>query len=502
MKKRFLSLLLACSVMVSIAGCSSKESSKTDASKTSKTAESTIDFKEAPYTLNVSYVVYGAAPPDLQKVFDKANEISLKKVNAKVELKVVSIANLANTYALAASSGEKVDLMGLVPGNTYLSKFASSKMIKPFDAELEKWGKDIKAGLGDDLEAGKYEGKQYALPTPDVALIGSGFHLLKSVVDKYNIDVTKIKTLNDLDSVFEKVKASEPDLQVYFPGSAYYTIPYDILGDGFGVLMNGGLTDTKVVNLNETQEYISFVKKMREWYLKGYIPKDYATTQSQPSALQNANKVFAITNAIDFTNTPLGETPAKETTMFVDPVRKNDRLQSVMWAIPGSAQRTDKTIQFLNYAFQDKDFAKLMKFGIEGEHYDVVKEGVIDTNKSLKSYNVGWMLWGDAKMYPVKNSALTTFGGDFGKYKAKLTDWNKNTKSSKALGFMFNQDPVKTEIAALTAVNDQYGKLLDGGAIDPEKELKNYNDKLYAAGLKKVIDEKQKQLDEWLKTKK
>jgi putative aldouronate transport system substrate-binding protein len=501
MKKRILSLLLASSVMVSIAGCSSKESSKTDVSKTSQTAENTIDFKEAPYTLNVSYLVYGAAQPDLQKVFDKVNEITLKKINAKVELKVVSIANMANTYSLAASSGEKSDLISIIPGGSYLTQYAGSKMIKPFDAELDKWGKDLKAGMGDILEVGKYQGKQYSIPNKDIALSGTGFWLLKSIVDKYNIDVTKIKTLNDLDSIFEKVKAGEPNMQVYWPGSSYYLTNFDTLGNNYGVLKDGGTTDLKLVNPYETDEWLSMVKKMREWYLKGYIPKDYATAQIQASSQQNANKIFAINNAIGFDNLGLGENPPKVFVKFYHPVKKTNLMQTVLWAIPSNAQRPDKTIQFLNLAFQDKDLAKLTKFGIEGEHYDVMQDGTIDVNKGLKTYRQGFNYFGDTALYPVNKAALIGQGGDLAKYKTVLDQWNKDTKTSKAFGFIFDPTPVKTEIAALDAVVQQYGTLIEGGGIDPDKEIKNFTDKLNAAGLKKVMDEKQKQLDEWAKAK-
>ena len=37
--------------------------------------------------------------------------------------------------------------------------------------------------------------------------------------------------------------------------------------------------------------------------------------------------------------------------------------------------------------------------------------------------------------------------------------------------------------------------------MDPDQALKEFNDALYAAGLQKIMDEKQKQLDEWAASK-
>ncbi|MMZ71526.1 hypothetical protein D1872_349510 [compost metagenome] len=59
---------------------------------------------------------------------------------------------------------------------------------------------------------------------------------------------------------------------------------------------------------------------------------------------------------------------------------------------------------------------------------------------------------------------------------------------------------MKTEVAALDAVVEQYKKVIGNGAVETDELVKKFNDSLYAAGLQKVIDEKQSQFDEWLKT--
>jgi putative aldouronate transport system substrate-binding protein len=65
------------------------------------------------------------------------------------------------------------------------------------------------------------------------------------------------------------------------------------------------------------------------------------------------------------------------------------------------------------------------------------------------------------------------------------------------MGFSFDQEPVKTEVAAVQNVMAQYRKALENGASDPVTILPEYQAKLRAAGLDKIIAEKQKQLDAW-----
>ena len=70
--------------------------------------------------------------------------------------------------------------------------------------------------------------------------------------------------------------------------------------------------------------------------------------------------------------------------------------------------------------------------------------------------------------------------------------------TSKAYGFQLDTTPVATEIAQLNTVWSQYQKDVCFGILDPDTAIKEMNDAMYAAGLQTVIDEKQKQLDEWL----
>jgi putative aldouronate transport system substrate-binding protein len=62
--------------------------------------------------------------------------------------------------------------------------------------------------------------------------------------------------------------------------------------------------------------------------------------------------------------------------------------------------------------------------------------------------------------------------------------------------------PVVNEIAQLTPIYEQYRNDLAFGAVDIEPKLRELNAALYAAGLQKVIDEKQRQLDAWLASRK
>lgn len=85
---------------------------------------------------------------------------------------------------------------------------------------------------------------------------------------------------------------------------------------------------------------------------------------------------------------------------------------------------------------------------------------------------------------------------DLGK---KMTEFNKSARKSIAMGFTFDNTSVVNEVTACTNVLKQYAYGLEVGAVDIEKVLPEFQKALKDAGIEKIIAEKQKQLDEWLK---
>ena len=79
----------------------------------------------------------------------------------------------------------------------------------------------------------------------------------------------------------------------------------------------------------------------------------------------------------------------------------------------------------------------------------------------------------------------------------------ETAKESPALGFIFNTDSVKSEISAITNTMQQFDTAINTGTVDPEKAIPELMEKLKSEGAyQKVLDEMQKQYDEFLKSKK
>ncbi|MNO14183.1 hypothetical protein D3C76_38260 [compost metagenome] len=511
-KKKLMILLLTSVFAISAAGCGSNngnsasknnESAKPSSSaQTGSTTPGTIDFDEEPYTIKVNFAVLGEEQPDLPKIEAAMNEITLKEINAKVDLEGVSLYNMANVYAMKASSQEKMDLMLLFPGYQYLSGFAGNKMIRPIDDELQEWGPEILKTTGEIMVSGQFNGKTYGIPQRQLSLKDAGgFMLTKSILDKNNIDISQVKTLDDMDAIFTAVHEKEPSMTVLAPevsaGSIAEQLMWlDGLGDRYGAI---DPKTGKIINRYESEAWINTIKKVREWYQKGYISKDVSTSQDDGATLMNNGKVFAVSSSsVGFAG---GSTQPieKKSIRVVDPVLSTGDTQLIMWAVATSSKRPDKAIQLLNLLDSNKELTTLLRYGIKGEHYEVNQDGTIDTAKSTNYLNP-WLMFGNVDLLPLSQSDVESAGLTSEQYIIKQKEWNADIKKSPGYGFMFDPSAVKTEIAALDAVSDQYVKVLGNGAVDPGKINQKYNDAMKAAGLQKVIDEKQRQYDEWIAT--
>ena len=80
---------------------------------------------------------------------------------------------------------------------------------------------------------------------------------------------------------------------------------------------------------------------------------------------------------------------------------------------------------------------------------------------------------------------------------------NASAQVDKLFGFNANLDKIETEYSAVQAVGSPYDTILTFGLnANVDTTLKEYHDKVFAAGAQKVIDEVQKQVDAFLAAKK
>lgn len=160
----------------------------------------------------------------------------------------------------------------------------------------------------------------------------------------------------------------------------------------------------------------------------------------------------------------------------------------------------------------DEYLRNLLNYGIEGEHWEKAevpaeeaetakgKPYIYDTKVKLneetrKDYSVAyWVQGGLFGTYVLENEPIDKW--------ATFKEFNDASEVAPSFGFDFNLDPVSTQVAGFRNVLDEFGKSLYTGSVDLDEYLPKLQEKLKATGVDEVIEEMQKQIDEWQKSEK
>jgi putative aldouronate transport system substrate-binding protein len=500
-------------VLTACGGNSNSPAASTAASKapaepagTSATEQPKTDLK--PYELTVAYMNIGNVK-DLQAVQEAVNKITKAKMNATVKFMPIDPAAYQQQVNLMLAGNENLDLVVTFAGLGYNQQAAKGQLL-PLDKLLNTHGQDVTKAVGTDtIKVSLSNGSVYGVPSIRDWAADYGVLMRKDLVDKYKIDLSKVKTYDDLEPIFKTIKENEPNMAGIVPegaaGSIVSSIVYglmDPLNDDNGVLPDHD-NNLKVVNWFETKQYADLLTMVRKWYTAGYIPTDIATNKLAPEQLVKAGKAFSFVvhmkPGFEAKESLLTGTPMVAA-RILPPVATTTSITNVMFSIAKNSKDPERAMMFLNMLYSDKELINLIDFGIEGKHYVKKSDNVIGypdgitSETATYSPNFGWM-WGNQLLSYV-------WDNDDPDVYTKLGEFNKAAKRSKAMGFSFTVDPVKSEAAAVKNVKDQYKIGLEDGALDPVKNLPEFINKMKAAGMDKIVAEKQRQLDEWAKTNK
>ncbi|QJD82834.1 ABC transporter substrate-binding protein [Cohnella herbarum] len=491
-----LSALLA--LMALLAACGNDNNKNGGATEGGTTA-SPAQANEKTANLKMAYFSVSNTK-DFKTVQDAINIIAKEKINATVELMPIDAGSWNQQINLLLAGNEPLDLMLTSTMFNFSNQVAKGQLL-PLDELLEKYGPTIKDTMEPAIyNATKIDGKIYGVPSVRDTAADYGLIMRKDLVDKHGIDLSAVKTFADVESILKTIKDKEPGISPLVPRSQALPIVTDILsgsidmlGDNMGVLPLAN-NDTKIVNLYETQEYADAVALVRKWYQAGYIMQDAATTLETYSSLVRAGKAFSY-----FSNTKPGfeqqETGLNGHEMvavrLTKPVSSSSNATSMMISIPHNSSDPDKAMQLMNLLYTDKEIVNLLTNGVEGKHYVKNEDGTIQTPEGVTDTGYQFNQW------EIGNNALSAvWKGTAPDIWEQMRAFNKSATFSKALGFTFDSNSVKNEVAAVTNVVNQYKVGLETGTLDPST-LGDFNGKLKSAGLDKIIAEKQKQLDVW-----
>jgi putative aldouronate transport system substrate-binding protein len=499
MKKSAKAMLALSILAVLITGCGKKAEPAVSGAKAGG-----LNFDEPPYEVNFLYHVV-AEGPNQGKVQEAVNALTLKELNMKVKLMPMTMGTYWNQIAMMLAANEPLDLFP-VRAN-YFSTYIESQYVVNMADYLE-YAQDAIRVLGDDAFTG-YIGdfligfgqmKERGYPA-GLVVRKDIFEELGYKLSDFSVTTDDYASFNQITELFARVKQKYPAM-ICFDGTsimARQNLSYmDNLGSDFGVLENYGQTTT-VTNWFESEQYKKFCLIAREWFQKGYSSTDIAVNTDSGELKMKAGNCFSfITNVKPNTDVEkLAQTGYEVVVIPLGRAMKNtNAVNAALYSIANASKNPAKAMQFLNWAYTSGEFMDLINWGIKGEDWIETPEGLAAYPEGVNATNVGYH--NDFGFIYPNQFAGHPWVGNPPDIWDRYRQYNAGLLVSKAFGFTFDSTPVATEEAQLNTVLEEYRNDLAFGVVDIESRLKEFNKALYGAGLQRVIDEKQKQLDAWL----
>lgn len=513
--KKALALLLALMMIIGvIAGCAAPAGQSSDATQNGDAQEAADDGEEAapaeegdtasnqePYTVRL--VLPGdSKSEDVAEISEAASKILKEKFNTTLEIVRLGWGDFQNQCNLMLSSDEQVDLM--YSNRDLFVTAVNSGQILDFTPYFDEYGQDIKELISQSRwDSVTVNGGIYALPAQKDTSVSYGFICVKEMADATGVDYSNIKTVEDLEPLLEAVHEMYPDVYTVAPYSNSFMETIDSLGgDRLGVLEDVTDSSTTVVNWFDSDRFKELCDIAWGYTQKGYTMPDATANTIQNSTLISSGKAFGY-----FGNTKPGmETEVKQGTgmdmlvFTLTPVFTSTVRNDILWYIPHNSKDPGRAMQVLNELYINPELENICVYGIEGKHWEFKDEenGIIGYPEGVDGTNTGYP--GYAWAWP-NEFILYTWEGNDADIWEKTKEWNDSAVVSPANGFSWDNANVMNQVTACQNVVDKYASALLNGSIDPATSIPEFNKELEAAGINDIIEEKQRQIDEWLANK-
>ncbi|WP_438433420.1 ABC transporter substrate-binding protein [Gorillibacterium sp. sgz500922] len=506
------SKLLPLALVLSLAaGCGGKNASDT-ASPSASTGAATaatgaegIDVsKLKPY--EIKWVMVGSGQPrDTDRIEKLANAYLKDKINATVNLMVLDWGSWDSKTNAMFSTREKFDLIFSPSWWDHAGKARKGLYWPISEEDLAKYASKTQGLFKPDFwEASKVDGKIFAIPGNKDRAHARGIVYRKDIADKLGIDMSTVKSWQDMAPVYDKVKASglvdgigkQPPM--YSGTFSKDKEPYEILNSGVMLAMSKDPNDNKIVSLFNEPYFDEYTTMMRGFYQAGDSRKDALTSQDDQINMGTVfstefqlkpGKADELTQAMQQSGQVAADAKYDQIYLTDSYVGNDDVLGSSL-AISSTSEDPERVLMFLELLYNDKYLNNLFVFGEENVDYTKVDDKFIKLtpNSGYSQADVSWEYGNQYLNYLME-------GENPDKWKL-FDEFNEGAKPDKTLGFQFNTSPVKREIASVINVWKNYEGFY-WGAIDPKEKLPEFRAKLKAAGLDKIITEAQKQWDDY-----
>ncbi|MDR2608369.1 MAG: ABC transporter substrate-binding protein [Treponema sp.] len=456
--------------------------------------------------VELSLYVIGVEPPKQAELYENFNKIALEKVNATLKVNWIGWAEYPTKYPVLFSSGEAFDMSYAA---TWLN-FAALAQRGAFLELDEMWPKYAPQNYARQsrtaIGQAAVNGRLYAIPTLQATYSAYGPVYRADLATPYGWD-GKMDNFEDLEKFMEIVHANNPGIepyQVYQSGSE--ADDSFIYQDGMFAI-KGSTNDFFFFDPRESNPKLftwweygrvnEFLTMMKRWNDKGFIYKS-GLSDADSEKFRNGKSAIYFHN-IDTYESQYRDHPQWDVRWnnFVSDVSNMSFTQDAL-VFPTTAKNPERALALYELITNDEQVFRAFFYGVEGKSYELVNEGgqyqIRGINADYYGFSNLWAARTNEFVLPVVGAPP-----DLKQRKAAYDAYIKDgVKSQKYRSLVIDTTSVETEYSACISVHQQYWWPLELGYVDMASGLRDYQDKMTAAGIEKVRAALQNQLDDYV----
>ena len=453
---------------------------------------------QAEEPTKIVWWVYGSdAPIDTQLVVDAANAYSAEKIGVTVELLFKDEAGFDRDMQV----GEYYDMTFTCD---WANNFAYNAINEMF-MDITDLVKEQTPALYECIDekywdvAGSIDGVIYAVPTLKDMASQQFLRMDKERYEAMGFTLPDYIEFRDLEPMLKAYKETYNDYPMamgkagltgmsnsaqWIAGS-YLCSPYHLAGTE---------RENQIIPFWEDEVLMERFQLLHKWYELGYINPDAATTESV------GKEVRTIRSGSAWPGYYVGHTSWGDMEVqgvcYAGPFMSTATMRGAMNAINAAAteEKAIACLKYLELLNTDRTFRDILRFGVEGTHFEYVDVDGVKAVKRTQQGSDNWSMDGFVTGSVVNASVVYD----------SIYDWEEifkgyeNALVSTLGAFTFDITPVEIEAAACSAVMSKYSAEMYTGTLDIDAMLPQIKAELEEAGIYDIQKEAQAQLDAYL----